>query len=87
MMDFDFSIVNFGIRLVFASALPFLVAAMVAAVIVGILKTATQIDDRIFSFAGRLFGVMLVAYFFFNLGSAEIVEFARRVWGGTQFYY
>ena len=61
-------------------------AALVGAVIAGILKAATQIEDQVIGFAAKLASVTVLGYFVADKFFAQILAFAVRVWGGMDFY-
>ena len=87
MNEFDFGIISTSLQLAFSSVLPFVLAAMTGGLVMGVLRSATQIDDKVFSIVGRLFCVILVAYVFLDFRSMGIIDFTRRIWGTAQFYY
>jgi flagellar biosynthetic protein FliQ len=84
---YNISIINTALRLFISSAAPFILAALIGGVIGGIFKTATQIDDKVISFVGKLFAVFLAGALLFSGNIRTLVEFASSVWNGAQYYY
>ena len=63
-----------------------LCAAGIGAVVSGIFKVTTQIEDTVIGTMGRFVGILLLFYFFSGLYSSQVAEYAARVWGGTDYY-
>jgi flagellar biosynthesis protein FliQ len=63
------------------------VAALAGAVIAGVLRVATQIDDPSIGFAARLAAVIGAIYLGADFGLARISEFASQVWGSSLYFY
>lgn len=61
-------------------------AAVGGAVVSGVVKVVTQIDDPALGFAGRLAGVVLLLYLGFSYAGGEILSFSQRTWGGIDYY-
>jgi len=87
MSDFDFSILNTSFNLIFSCSLPFVLAALGGGLIAGIIKAATQIDDRVFSFVGRVSGVLIFAYLMMGERFSNIFDFTKNVWMSQNYYF
>ena len=57
------------------------------ALIAGVLQVATQIDDPVIGFIGRLSAVVLLFFFAAAFFSSEMHTFTERLWSGTDFYH
>lgn len=75
-----------ALYLAVACSVPFLAAIVAGAVLSGLVRGATQIDDPVVSLVGRLMGLGLVLYVKGPDLVGEVVKFAARVWGGSDFY-
>ena len=82
----DYSLVINALQLVVYLSSIIILAALGGALVAGILRVTTQIEDPSIGFAGRLTGVVLMCYLAAGYFSSEISEFAARVWGGADFY-
>lgn len=87
MLDFDFSILDTSFSLLYRSALPFVLAAFGGGFIAAILKAAMQIEDRVFSFVGKLSGVLIFAYAMMSERFSSIFEFTRNIWTNSNYYF
>lgn len=68
-------------------SLPFMVVVVVGALIVGVVRVATQIDDLSIGLLGRVSGAFFFLYFAFSYYGPRIVGFFSRVWGGSDYYF
>ena len=82
----DVSIIASALGLVMSLVLPVVLAAAVGALIAGLFRVITQIEDPIFGYIGRLLGVGAVLYLFQSYFSDKLMEFATRLWGGPDIY-
>jgi type III secretory pathway component EscS len=82
----DVSIVASALGLVMSLVLPVILAAAVGALLAGLFRVVTQIEDPIFGYLGRLLGVAVVLYVFQSYFSDKLMEFATRLWGGPDIY-
>ena len=76
-----------AMKLVFSLSLPLFGAVLSGAVLAGILRVSTQIDDSVIGFAGRFAGVTVLLYFSSLYYSKQVLDFAMRVWGSADFYH
>lgn len=83
----DVSIVINALQLVFFLSLPVLAAALLGALLAGVVQVVTQIEDHSISFFGKITGVLLILFVMSSYYSSELLEFTRRIWGGVDFYY
>ena len=83
----DYTVLVDALQLVVAVSWPVLAAVLAGAVIAGVLRVATQIDDPVISFIGRLCAAAVLGYFAAAHYAGEVAGFATRVWGGADFYY
>lgn len=81
------SAMEHGFFLVLSVAIPMLIVVAVAAILAGIFKVATQIDDLSIGFFGRTVGAFFFLYFASSYYAPRIVEFATRIWGGSDYYF
>ena len=65
---------------------PALLAISIGAIIAGILRLSTQIDDPVIGFAGKIAGISLFLYLASAHFTRELLSFTARVWGGSDFY-
>jgi flagellar biosynthesis protein FliQ len=75
------------LRLAAHLCLPLFIAVLIGALVSGIVRVATQIDDPAIGFAGRFAAVAAFLYFSSLSMSKEVVDFALRIWGGGDFYH
>ena len=75
-----------ALRLAIAAALPVLGAALFGALMFGMVRVATQIEDGVLTFVGKFIAVGLLFYFASGLVTTELLNFAERVWAGSDFY-
>lgn len=83
----DFSIVIAAVQLTAYLSFLALLAASSGALIAGVVRVVTQIEDRVISLLGRFTGIALFLYFMSSTYSSEIAEFASRIWGGADTYF
>ncbi len=83
----DFSIVVSAIQLIAYLSFLALIAASVGALVAGIVRVTTQIEDKVLGLVGRLSGVSLFLYFLSSTYSSQVADFSARVWGGADFYH
>lgn len=76
-----------AIGLVVQLSIPFVIAGFVAGLLSGIFKAVSQIEDYAIGFASRFVGVGVVIYFGGTYFLTQVTTFAKRVWGGGDFYY
>ena len=81
------TIIANAFALIAALALPFLLAALAAALLAGVLKAALQLDEQALSFVVRLTAAAAVVYFGAGYFNAQLMDFAKRLWGGVDFYF
>lgn len=81
------SAVEHGFFLMISVAIPLLVVIVISAVLVGFFKVATQIDDISIGFFGRTVGALFFIYFASGYYAPKLVEFATRIWGGSDYYF
>lgn len=62
-------------------------AVVIGAIISGMLRVVTQIDDPVIGLFGRFIGLVVLFYLYADSLSKEVFQFALRVWSGTDFYY
>ena len=76
-----------ALRLVSHLSLPVFLAVLAGALLSGIFRVATQIDDASIGFAGRFAAIALLFYFLSVSLSKEVLDFAVRIWAGADFYH
>lgn len=52
----------------------------------GVLKVATQIDDKSLGFVLKFSLVFVVCYFFAGIWGNQVANFAKEIWGSMQYY-
>ena len=82
----DTGIIIQALRLAISACLPVLGAAFVGALIFGMLRVATQIEDGVITFVGKFVAIVLLFYVASGLVTSELLNFAERVWTGSDFY-
>lgn len=75
-----------ALGLVLQLLIPAIAAMLGAVVLAGILQAATQIEDGVIYLATKVAALSAVLYLASNFYSSNILEFARRMWGGADFY-
>lgn len=75
-----------ALRLAIASSLPVLGAALLGALLLGLVRAATQIEDGVLTFVGKFVAVGLLFYLASGIVTTELLNFAERVWTGSDFY-
>ena len=83
----DFSPLANALMLVVTLSMPFIGAALVGALVGGVLKVTTQIEDQVIGFAGKLAAVALLGYFTAHHYYSEIASFTSGVWGNSSLYH
>ena len=80
------SLVVNAFQLVVGLSLPLLLAILAGALLSGVFRVVTQIDDPAISFVGRLAG--LAVFLFLAAGSAtgDILSFGASLWGTVSYY-
>ncbi|MFN8391704.1 MAG: flagellar biosynthetic protein FliQ [Bdellovibrionota bacterium] len=76
-----------ALRLVAQLSLPLFLAILAGAVVSGVIRVATQIDDASIGFAGRFTAAVALLYFGSLSLSKPVFDFALRIWGGADFYH
>lgn len=83
----DGSIILNALGLFVQLVAPVLLAALLAGLVAGILRSATQIDDSIIGYSAKLASVGMALYLLSGRYSTQMLEFTKRVWGGSDFYF
>ncbi len=83
----DYSIISNALMLVLTVSIPVLGAALAGAIIAGVLRVATQIDDPVIGFAGRLAGIAVLGFFAASRLYGEVATFAAGIWGNSHLYH
>jgi len=68
-------------------SLPFLIVVVLGAVLSGMFRVATQIDDLSIGFLGRSLAAFAFLYFASSYYGPRVVSYATRIWGGSDFYF
>lgn len=76
-----------ALRLVLWASLPVLGAILSGALVMGVLRVATQIDEALLGFLGRFGGLAMFFYLASGQLTGRVLEFAARLWGGSDFYH
>jgi flagellar biosynthetic protein FliQ len=84
LMDFSLATTGFTLFLTICGWL--LAAVVVGAIIMGIFQAITQVQDNSLSFVGKVVAVGLVIYFTKAYFGAEILSFAKSIWGDIRNY-
>ena len=67
--------------------IPVLGAIVAGAVLSGVLRVATQIEDASIQLAGKLCAVAVLFTLTGNKLSQQVMQLAMRLWGGADFYH
>ena len=59
-------------------ATPFLLAAILSAIVIGLLQAGTRINDMTLSFVPRFMAVLLVIYFTASWAFGELIDYIER---------
>lgn len=81
----DTSLLIEALCLVLYVSLPFLAGILAGALMGGIIRVSTQIDDPVISFTARLFAFATTVYFIAGYYSENILGFAQKVWAGSAY--
>ena len=87
MDGLDLSLLVGAINVFLKAAIPFFLAIVGAGLFVGAIQVSTQIEESGLSFVARFLAMIAVLYFGTNLVSAELIEFAKRYWIASDFYF
>jgi flagellar biosynthesis protein FliQ len=68
-------------------SVPVLVAVLCGALVAGVLKVATQIDDQAVNFAGKLTAVALLMYLAAGRFVDGITAYTAGIWGNSNLYH
>jgi len=82
----DLSILGNSLSLAAQITTLFVGAALLGAVVTGMLRAATAIDDEVISFTGKLVAVGCLIFFSSGYVWSLLIDFANRLWGGADFY-
>jgi type III secretory pathway component EscS len=66
--------------------MPLVGVTFAAGLIIGWLQSALRIEDPAISFAGRLLGIVGLFFMLQSYYAQVILEFARRLWGGKDYF-
>lgn len=69
-----------ALQLVLQVTWPFLGAAFIGAAVLGVVRGATQIDDDVITFSGKLLAVIMAIFIFGNMLFLKIVAFTEDLW-------
>ncbi|MBL7661555.1 flagellar biosynthetic protein FliQ [bacterium] len=84
--SYDLSLISSAFGLVLQLALPLLAITLLGALILGIIQTATQIQDDSIKFTGK-FIAGFCALMLFGLSTLRtLTAYAVRLWGDVQWY-
>ena len=76
-----------ALRLVVSTSVPLLAAIGTGALIAGILRVATQIDDAAISFIGRFTALGILVLWGSSLVVPQVAQFTLRLWSGPDFFH
>ncbi len=62
-------------------------AMAIGAIISGVIRVVTQIEDPVIGLCGRFLGLIALFYIYADSFSKEIFQFALRIWSGADFYH
>ena len=80
-------IVSASFRLTLYFCFFVLLSSAFGALVFGLVRLITFLDDRSFSLLGRFLGVALGLYLLSHYLSSEVVAFSSRVWGSGDYYF
>ncbi len=83
----DSAMVIGAFRLLGHLSLPVLAAVCVGALVAGIVRVTTQIDDPSLGALGRLSGLAALLLIGSKWWLEDVVRFAARIWGGADTYW
>ena len=76
-----------ALRLVVNASIPLLVAIGIGAIVAGVLRVATQIDDAAISFIGKFAALSLLLLWGTSLFVPKVAQFALGMWSGPDFFH
>ena len=85
--SFDAVHVITALQFVVYASIPLLGAVLVGALVAGVLRVATQIEDTSISYVGRFAGVAILLYLTSDGLIKELISITARIWGGADFYH
>ena len=83
----DSSLFSGALHLVAHGSTLLLIAIGIGALLTGILRVATQIDDSSIGFIGRFAGLSAFMFLMSNSLFQQVYQFALRIWSGSDFYH
>ena len=83
----DLTLIANAFRLAFVLCIPIIGAVLAGALVAGIFRAVTQIDDSAISVAGKLAGLAVFLYLGSVYLSSEIVKFTEALWGRAEYFY
>lgn len=86
-MDSLVSNVANAIGVIIEFGLLVLAAALGAAILAGLFRVATQIDDAVINFAARILAVGAVLFIAGNSIMQSIVSYTSTLWGASSSYF
>jgi len=77
-----------GAMLLFVKiGLVILIASAIGALIAGIFRAVTQIEDPVISLFGKVSCLLIVLYLSFSSFAGDISNFAGQIWGDVSYYH
>lgn len=83
----DSAMIIGAFRLLANLAWPLLGAIAAGAVVAGVFRVSTQIDDPAIGLLGRVSGFAVLLFAAVQWWLGDVVRFAARVWGGGDTYW
>ena len=65
---------------------PMILVLLALGFITGVIKVATQIEDRSLGFVLKFIAVFIVCYIFVGAWANRVAEFAKEIWGNFHYY-
>lgn len=76
-----------ALRLAVHASIPLLAAIGAGALLSGVLRVATQIDDAAISFIGKFAALSMLLLWGSSMVVSQVAQFGLRVWSGMDFYH
>ena len=83
----SFVVVSDAIGLSATVLLPIIGFLLLGALVAGLLRAATQIDDPVLSLAGKFLALAILLSLGTDYLFTDVVSFAERIWGGDDFFH
>ena len=76
-----------ALRFIVSMSVPFILAALCGALIAGILRVVTQIEENVVSFTGKFAAVCFLLFLFGSTYSRKLFEYTESLWSRPDLFF